>query len=41
MTNIEKLALDICRLNHRDKIMQTLPLFLTKRDNDTDKEDKA
>lgn len=31
MTNIEALALDICRMKHRDKIMQTLPLILSAR----------
>lgn len=41
MTNIEQLALDICRMKHRDKIMQALPLFLTKRDNAEDKEEES
>lgn len=37
MTNIELLAEDILRLKHRDKILQALPLFLSKREPTTDK----
>lgn len=32
MTNIELLAEDILRLKHRDKVLQALPLFLSKRE---------
>ena len=31
MTNIEKLAMDICRMKNRRKIMKALPLFLEVR----------
>ena len=33
MTNLEKLALDICQMKHRDKIMAALPLILAPHDN--------
>ena len=37
MTNIELLAEDILRMKHRDKILQALPLFLSKREPITGK----
>lgn len=37
MTNIERLAQDICNMKNRDKILQALPLFLSKREPTTDK----
>lgn len=30
MTNIEKLALDLCRMKHCDQILAALPLILPK-----------
>lgn len=32
MTNIEKLAQDICNMKNRDKILQALPEFLFMRE---------
>lgn len=31
MTNIEKLAQDICNMKNRDRILQALPAFLATR----------
>lgn len=43
MTNIERLALDLCRMKHCDKIIQALPLLLSTIErpaaNLTDKEE--